>query len=202
MTKVYNLALMSAISAAMAQPPNHCLLVSAADAADLIVDGLAVQNANIREGKGAKQLYGTRLTDDGVAYIANIANVGENQGNATVSETQTETATEKVKKPSKPRDIPVIEMLPVEALPTRVRANNRQPLYPFAELAIGGSFAVKKTEARPDPVRSLQTTISAANKRHAPKSFFITPLADGARIWRGEDVAPKVAATPAETPAA
>lgn len=38
-------------------------------------------------------------------------------------------------------------------------------IYPFATLPVGGSFFVAATEANPNPVKGLASTVSSANKR-------------------------------------
>lgn len=69
--------------------------------------------------------------------------------------------------------------------------------YPFELLAVGQSFFVGNTEAKPNAAKSLASTISSANKRYktedgsADRKFVVRPVDEtaqgrgpGARIWR------------------
>lgn len=54
------------------------------------------------------------------------------------------------------------------ALPAAKRGGGRTgSTYPFAELEIGQSFFVPATEAKPDPAKSLASTVTSANERYS-----------------------------------
>jgi hypothetical protein len=50
------------------------------------------------------------------------------------------------------------------------RGGPRSDIYPFAKMEVGQSFLVKSTEAKPNPVKSLTSTVSSATKRFATKT--------------------------------
>jgi hypothetical protein len=53
------------------------------------------------------------------------------------------------------------------AIPTIKRGGGRGGnLYPFDNLAVGGSFHVAATDAKPNPAKSLASTVSSATKRY------------------------------------
>lgn len=82
-------------------------------------------------------------------------------------------------------------------------------IYEFEKLALGGYIFVPATEKRPDPKKTLGSTVSSANKRfadHVPPRYFkvfratagqkfgdVVAPADGAYIVRLEPPAPKEA---------
>ena len=55
------------------------------------------------------------------------------------------------------------------AIPTPKRGGGRKAgtQYPFDELEIGQSFFVPATEAKPEPVKSLASTVTSANERYS-----------------------------------
>jgi hypothetical protein len=63
-----------------------------------------------------------------------------------------------------------------------------EPRYPFAMLEVGQSFFVPKSKQKPNPAKTLASTVSSANKRFEKhnKRFVIRPVEGGARIWRTE----------------
>lgn len=64
----------------------------------------------------------------------------------------------------------VIENIPVVVAAKRGGGRGGTQ-YPFEALEVGQSFVVAATTKRPDPVKSLASTITAANKRYAVPVF-------------------------------
>lgn len=67
-------------------------------------------------------------------------------------------------------------------IPVPPRKRGRKPgsrKYPFAELGLGDSFFVKAKK-----VMSVYSTVSRANKAHAPKRFTARNIEGGVRVWR------------------
>jgi len=95
-------------------------------------------------------------------------------------------------------------------IPAGKRGGGKPNIYPFDKLEVGQSFFVPTTEKRPEPAKSLASTVSSANNRFAtpdpsgetrtvsrgpnkgnlvPKmvysrKFIIKAVEGGARIWR------------------
>ena len=94
------------------------------------------------------------------------------------------------------------------AIPAASKRIGKASTYPFEQMAVGQSFYVPATEDKPNPAKSLSTTVSAANRRFAEvipgefttnkkgeqvpatrktKNFLVRPTDDGgARVWRTE----------------
>lgn len=74
------------------------------------------------------------------------------------------------------------------------RLSGKQAVYPFEKMEIGVSFFVPATEARPNPAKSLASTISSANKRYdGERTFVVRPVetpTKGARVYRVAQPAP------------
>ena len=77
-------------------------------------------------------------------------------------------------------------------VPTVRRASGGS-IYPFDALAVGQSFHVPVSEGKPNPAKSLASTVSAATKRsNGAKKFIVRsvdasdPKGPGARIFRVE----------------
>ena len=81
----------------------------------------------------------------------------------------------------------------------------RASIYPFDKLAVGQSFFIPATDERPDPAKSLASTVANASKRFAvptgetktsartgkevqvlkyTRKFTIREVEGGARVWR------------------
>lgn len=61
--------------------------------------------------------------------------------------------------------------------------------YPFDLLELDQSFFVPATEEKPNPAKSLASTVSSANARHKEnnvytKKFVVRAVDGGARVWR------------------
>lgn len=53
-------------------------------------------------------------------------------------------------------------------------------VYPFDALQVGQSFFVAASEKRPNPAKSVASTVNSANKRLAPRNFAVRRVDDGA----------------------
>lgn len=87
-------------------------------------------------------------------------------------------------------------------VPASKRGGLKGETYPFEKLNPGQSFFVKATETRPNPAKSLASTVSSATKRFKGKDgrkFTIRAVEGGARVWR---LAETPAAPPSPSPAA
>ena len=76
------------------------------------------------------------------------------------------------------------------------RVSNNGRTYPFETLALGDYIFVPATEKRPDPKKSLASTISGANKRFesfSPRRYFKTYRAAEGQVF-GAVVAPSAGA--------
>ena len=163
-----SIALMGVIAAAMlAEPGYH--LATPAEAKELIDGGFAEQNPAISEG----DKLATRLTDAGSAAVAK--NDGDNANTA----------------PAPQSSFAIDDGI---ALPS-ARGGKGGSVYPFDSLQPNQSFFVPATEARPNPAKSLASTVSSATKRYEgaePARKFTVRSVDetaqgrgkGARVWR------------------
>jgi hypothetical protein len=109
---------------------------------------------------------------------------------------KTEEVASPVGKPELPHDpepkpkqaLEIEKNVPVPPRTARLRGAYK---YPFAEMEVGDSFHVAKTEDRPNPSRTLASTVSTASKKHG-KLFSVRTVKDddpkgaGARVFRLE----------------
>jgi hypothetical protein len=87
-------------------------------------------------------------------------------------------------------------------VPSAARGGRGRSIYDFGSLAVGGFIFVPATTDRPNPAKSLASTVSSATKRSAPKVYRVqsvkggqaygefTPPSDGAVIYRAADATP------------
>lgn len=122
--------------------PTGFTYVSEAKAKPLVDRGLIELNTGMKNDAGH---MAARATSAGISII-----MGNTEGN---TDTGTENSTE----------FEIDEGIP---LPTMTR-RNRPALYPFDALEVGQSFHVAPTDERPNPAKSLASTVSSANKRYA-----------------------------------
>lgn len=165
-----NAALLATIVASMANEATPYHMVTEAEAAKLVKDGLVETNAEIRDG----DKIAARATTKGIE-VNDSGNSGDNTGgtSATTSNFAIDDG---------------ITMPPS-------RGGRNRSVYPFDALTVGQSFHVPASEAKPNPAKSLASTVSSANKRNAKdggnKSKFEVrsvdandPRGAGARVWR------------------
>lgn len=69
-------------------------------------------------------------------------------------------------------------------LPPKRKRAGRPARYPFATMDADESFFVAKSAKMPDPIKSLKSSVSIANKKFAPKRFELRKIDDGARVFR------------------
>lgn len=163
-----NAVLLATIVASMANTETPYHMVTEAEAAKLVKDGLVETNGEIRDG----DKIAARATEKGIAL-----NTTENSGGTTATAPTSAFAIDDG-----------IAMPPS-------RGGRNRSVYPFEQLAVGQSFHVPASEAKPNPAKSLASTVSSANKRNAKEgasgSKFEVRSVDatdtrgaGARVWR------------------
>lgn len=163
-----NAALLATIVASMANEATPYHMVTEAEAAKLVKDGLVETNAEIRDG----DKIAARATEKGTQV-----NTSENTGGAPAVTT--------------PSAFAIDDGI---AIPPSRGGRNRS-VYPFDQLTVGQSFHVPASEAKPNPAKSLASTVSSANKRNAKdgasgfkfevRSVDATDTRGaGARVWR------------------
>lgn len=166
--------------------------------AKLVDLGLVEVNLTMKDEESGG--YATRLTPEGLAYIEE-PNSNESNGGATDGVTgeafvaeqgtadggSTSTVTSGV--------VGVTNGIEIEdgiAVPV-VRRRQGGSIYPFDALEVGQSFHIAVTEDKPNPAKSLASTVSAATKRSEGEKKFIVravgetdPKGPGARVFRVE----------------
>lgn len=115
----------------------------------LLGAGLVEANAAITNDSGATA---TRTTDAGNAYVNELY---ANQSNQTGGQVEQTTA-----KPS-------FAIVADVAIPAVTRTRTAQSLYPFDALEVGQSFFVPVSEEKPEPAKSLASTVTSANDRYS-----------------------------------
>lgn len=172
-----NVALLATIVAAMdnADAPFH--FVTEAEAKNLLDNELIEVNAEITDG----DKVAARATEKGIAEAGTSATEGN-----------TETVTDTAATPAAAK--PTFELEDGIAKPEG-RAPRTSSLYPFEQMGVGQSFHVAATDEKPNPAKSLASTVSSANKRFAKegqdgRKFSVKTVGDadpkgkGARVWR------------------
>lgn len=69
-------------------------------------------------------------------------------------------------------------------LPPKRKRAGRPARYPFATMQADESFFVAQSAKMPDPIKSLKSSVSIANKKFAPKRFELRKIDNGARVFR------------------
>lgn len=121
------------------------LYVSEADSERLVAHGLAEINVT--------------MTDDN----GNVATRTTEEGNQKVSETNETPETEEPEAKAKPS----FELETGVELPKARRGGRGATVYPFDAMEVGHSFHVPATEDKPNPAKSLASTVSSATARYA-----------------------------------
>lgn len=120
---------------------------SAKDAKQLVAEGLVEQNEGMSNEAGE---FATRATQEGIAAMNTPeSNTNTNEG-ATASAAVSSFA--------------VIADIP---MPGASRGGRSSETYPFDKLEKGQSFFVQATESKPNPAKSLASTVTSANERYA-----------------------------------
>lgn len=137
-----NFALMGNIIAAMAVEATPFLMTSEASTAQLLKDGMVEVNGEIRDG----DKVATRATEKGIAAY--------NEQNAAASGGGDTGASQ-------------FEIITNAVLPTTRGGGRSGSNYPFDKLEVGNGFFIPATTERPNPAKSLASTVSAASKQFA-----------------------------------
>jgi hypothetical protein len=162
-----NAVLLATIVASMANEATPYHMVTEAEAAKLVKEGLVETNGEIRDG----DKIAARATEKGIQV-----NTSDNASGAPAAVTSNFAIDDGI------------------AIPPSRGGRNRS-VYPFDQLTVGQSFHVPASEAKPNPAKSLASTVSSANKRNAKEGAsgfkFEVRSVDatdtrgaGARVWR------------------
>lgn len=128
------------------------LFASAKDAKVLIDDQFVEQNETISNEAGE---FATRATQKGIEEVTNAnANTDQNTNTNAGSTGAAPVAT----------NFAVVADIP---MPGASRGGRGSETYPFDSLQAGQSFFVPATEAKPNPAKSLASTVTSANERYA-----------------------------------
>jgi hypothetical protein len=152
-------------------------MLTEAEIAGLAKEGLVETNAEIRDG----EKVAVRATDKGITV---------NNENTASADTGTQASAVAM---------PSTFVTGSGFVPSQSRGGRGRSLYDFDSLAVGGFIFVPATEAKPNPAKSLASTVSSATKRSKPKKFGVqsveagkvygefTAPANGAVIYRAAD---------------
>lgn len=168
-----DMALLGVIIAAMANAEAPYHMATEKEVAGLAKENFVETNAEIRDG----DKIAVRATEAGVAAhtAANAAPTSPNatEGNNSMSNT-----------------FEIEDNIPIPA----GRGGRNANVYPFDALNVGQSFHVPATDERPNPAKSIASTVSSATKRYADQTparkFSVKsvgegdPKGKGARVWR------------------
>lgn len=159
MTTKKDFALLSLIVAAMDNVTAPFLMVAETSLKGLLKDGFVETNAELKSNGE----IATRASDAGLAaHTANVA---------------------KAEQPKPASAAPVFVSGAGFVAPETVK-RVRAELYNFDTLAIGDVIFVAKSDAKPDPAKSLASTVSGATKKYA------VPVAGKTRTDRKGNVVP------------
>ncbi|AXC34281.1 hypothetical protein P7I17_gp27 [Escherichia phage Halfdan] len=122
---------------------------SAKAAKVLVAEGLVEQNETITNEGGD---FATRATEKGIAAM-NEQNTNQNTGTEGASAA-----------PAVASNFAIVADV---AMPGASRGGRSTETYPFDKLEKGQSFFVAATEAKPNPAKSLASTVTSANERYA-----------------------------------
>jgi hypothetical protein len=140
-----NAALLATIVSSMSNEATPYHMVTEAEVAKLVKDGLVETNAEIRDG----DKIAARATTKGIEVSSTEG--GGNAGTSGTAPVATASA---------------FSLIDGAELPASRGGRNRS-VYPFDTMAVGQSFFVPASEAKPNPAKSLASTVSSANKRAA-----------------------------------
>jgi len=132
-----NHTLMTSIVAAMAVEATPFLMTTPAQHAGLLKDGLVEINGEMKDG----DKVATRATEKGIAAL----NEQNNASNASAQTFEIDT------------DVPM----------PSTRGGRSSVAYPFEKLEVNQSFHIPATTEKPNPAKSIASTVSAASKSFA-----------------------------------
>lgn len=116
------------------------------DAKQLVAEGLVEQNETITDEAGA---LATRATEKGIAHM---------------SEIETNGATNEAATPAPAVSFGIVADIP---MPGAARGGRNSETYPFDKLEAGQSFFIPASESKPNPAKSLASTVTSANERYS-----------------------------------
>jgi hypothetical protein len=151
-----NFGLMGTIIAAMAVEATPYSMQTTKAVEGLLKDNLVEQNADIRDG----DKIATRATEAGIAAY-NTQKDAENASSDGAS---------------------AFEIDDGVPMPTARGGGRTSTQYPFDRLEVGQSFHIAATTDKPNPAKSIASTVSAATKK------FATPTGETKKSAKGNDI--------------
>lgn len=157
-------SLLATIIAAMANADAPFHMATPAEVKNLLDNGMVETNTEITDG----DKVAVRATEKGQAEAPAPST---NEGNTNVTDTNTAPAAS------------AFALIEGAVLPEG-RAPRSSSVYPFETMNVGQSFFVPATEDKPNPAKSLASTISSANKRFSKegadgRKFTVKPVKSG-----------------------
>lgn len=158
-------SLLATIIAAMANADAPFHMATPTEIKNLLDNGMVETNNEITDG----DKVAVRATEKGQAEAPAPSN---NEGSKTMTDTNTAAA-------------PASSFALIEgAVLPEGRAPRSSSVYPFETMNVGQSFFVPATEDKPNPAKSLASTISSANKRFSKegadgRKFTVKPVKSG-----------------------
>lgn len=131
--------------------------------------GFVESNPSIADGK----TIAFRATADGIAFIQNMRQREADAAafaSGTPAPQPSETTPATVAAPTVWSNKTMFNIVTVDNIEEFAKASgkrNRETKYPFDALAVGQGFDVPPTADRPEPWKSLQSTITTASRRYA-----------------------------------
>lgn len=159
-------------------------MLTEAEIAGLTKEGLVETNGEIRDG----DKIAVRATEKGIA-LNNENNAGQPAATGAAA----------------PVAMPSSFVTGAGFVPSAPRGGRGRSIYDFDSLAIGGFIFVPATTDKPNPAKSLASTVSSATKRSKPKVYRVqsveggkqygefTAPSNGAVIYRAADATPAAA---------
>lgn len=154
-----------------------------AEVAELVLKGFAIINPDPESKNKETEEIQVAATDEGMAQYTAEANERNEQEPATETTSQDATVTPVAQTKAAKMEFVIEDDV---AMPETKRGGRSGTKYPFEKLEkVGQSFVVAATEDRPNPVKALGSTVSAANKRADGKAKYAVRADEkGARIFR------------------
>lgn len=142
--------MLKAIAAASADPAKTLLYVPEALTGPLVAASLIELNAAMRTADGN---IAAKITAAGSEYLAKLL-----------------TPAAPTMAPAAVKPKPTFELEKGIPIPEIKRGGGHiETIYPFAEMEIGDSFFIPASAEKPEPVKSLASTVASANQRFAVK---------------------------------
>jgi hypothetical protein len=148
-----NAALLASVVVAMAVTETPYAMLTEKEIAGLTKEGLVETNGEIRDG----DKIAVRATEKGIAL-----NNENNQGGGTPA----------------PAAASAFALIDGAELP-QGRGGRNANVYPFDQMNVGQSFFIAASDAKPNPAKSLASTVSSASKRLNPKKFSVKSVESG-----------------------